>query len=354
MSNAGDRPAPLVPADVDLRDFGFMPVDVARVRDSGLAAEQTPAQCWAAFLLWCASWHQVPAGSIPDSDIWQATQAGYANRGKIDPEWHEVRDGARRGYVTCNDGRLYHPVVCEKVLEAWESKRARHARTAAATAARQAERDAKKRSEQDAKSKPRRGSSTSRSTSQESTRARDVHQGTETGTVTGTGTLSLLGGAVETENAARSAQQSTPNAPKGANLELIPQDSTEDSTPDPDAPAAREHAARPSKKCPEAFRVSPELRAWARQKAPGVDIDAETEVFRDHTFGTARSDWDGTWRNWIRRAAKPAPGRTAGRPTYLEQQQAIGAEWRGETRRGPPPGDVIDMEGAGNVRTIET
>jgi len=187
MTESCLKPYPLVPPEVDLRDFGFMPVDVVRVRDSRLNAEQSPAENWAAFLLWCASWHQVPAGSIPDSDVWQATQAGYARRGKIDPEWHEIRDGARRGYVTCSDGRLYHPVVCEKALEAWQSKVARHARTAAATAARLA----KKQADEDAETKGRRGSRSSRSTSDQPSRARNVHQGTGTGTGTGTGILSI-------------------------------------------------------------------------------------------------------------------------------------------------------------------
>ncbi len=352
MTDPIERPAPLVPAEVDLRDFSFMPVEVARVRSSGLTAEQTPAENWAAFLLWCACWHQVPAGSMPDSEIWQATQAGYARRGRIDPEWSEIRDGARRGYVTCNDGRLYHPVICEKALEAWEAKRARHARTAAATAARQAEREAKRRAEEEAQSKARRGSRSSRSTSQKSSRERNVHQGTGTGT--GTGTLSSSSVAVEPESAALSAHPSTQDAPKGTNLELIPTDPPEENGADPHAPAPREPAARASKKCPEGFRVSPELREWARMKAPGVDIDSETESFRDHTFASARSDWDGTWRNWIRRAATQRGGALRpGRPSYAEQAAATGAAWRGEVPRGAPAGDVIDMEGGGSVRRIE-
>ena len=32
---------PLVPADVDLRDFGFMPLDVLRLRDSDMMALAT-------------------------------------------------------------------------------------------------------------------------------------------------------------------------------------------------------------------------------------------------------------------------------------------------------------------------
>jgi hypothetical protein len=114
--------APLTPSDCDLQDFPFMPLDVARLRDSDLAADETPEACWAAVLLWAASWHQVPAASIPDNDNWIAKQAGYASRGKIDREWARVRVGALRGWVKCEDGRLYHPVVAEKACEAWQAK----------------------------------------------------------------------------------------------------------------------------------------------------------------------------------------------------------------------------------------
>lgn len=117
-----DLQAPLVAADVDLRDFAFMPLDVARLRDSDLASDETPESCWAAVLLWCASWHQVPAASIPDSDQWQAKQAGYVSRGRIDAQWAKVREGALRGWIACSDGRLYHPVVAEKARDAWKSK----------------------------------------------------------------------------------------------------------------------------------------------------------------------------------------------------------------------------------------
>lgn len=99
-----------------------MPLDVARLRDSDLAANETPEACWAAVLLWAAAWHQVPAGSMPDNDNWIAKQAGYAQRGRIDPHWKRVREGAMRGWVLCSDGRYHHPVVAEKVREAWASK----------------------------------------------------------------------------------------------------------------------------------------------------------------------------------------------------------------------------------------
>lgn len=112
-------PCPLVPADVDLKDFAFMPLDVRRLRDSDLAALESPEACWSAVLLWAASWHQIPAGSVPDDDRVLANLAGF---GRVVKEWLRVKEGALRGWVKCSDGRLYHPVVAEKAVEAWNSK----------------------------------------------------------------------------------------------------------------------------------------------------------------------------------------------------------------------------------------
>lgn len=114
--------APLTPANCDLTDFPYMPLDVKRLRDSELASNETPEACWAAVMVWCASWHQVPAASIPNDDRWIAQQAGYARRGKIEGRWKGVRPGAMRGWIECDDGRLYHPVVAEKALTAWKEK----------------------------------------------------------------------------------------------------------------------------------------------------------------------------------------------------------------------------------------
>lgn len=111
--------SPLVPEDVDLQDFAYMPLDVRRLRDSDLAAMETPESCWAAVLLWAASWHQVPAASLPDDDRVLSNLAGY---GRVVSEWQKVKEGALRGWVKCSDGRLYHPVVAEKAIEAWGSK----------------------------------------------------------------------------------------------------------------------------------------------------------------------------------------------------------------------------------------
>ena len=118
MSDA-DYPAPFVPAEVDLRDFAFMPLDVVRLRDSGLSARATGDEFRAAVLLWCASWHQVPAASLPDDDADLANFCGYSRSPR---EWAKVRIGALRGWSRCSDGRLYHQVIAEKALEAWIEK----------------------------------------------------------------------------------------------------------------------------------------------------------------------------------------------------------------------------------------
>lgn len=120
------HPAPLTPADADLQDFPFMPLHVARLRDSDLAAEAHPEACWDAVLLWASSWHQVPAGSLPDND---AVLARLCGLGRDVRTFRKHRADAMRGFVMCSDGRLYHPVVADLVIEAWRRKQEQRWRT---------------------------------------------------------------------------------------------------------------------------------------------------------------------------------------------------------------------------------
>lgn len=110
------RPSPLVPAEVDLRDFPFMPVDVHRLLTSETWILATGDERAAAMTLWLTSWHQVPAGSVPMDERMLAhlSQAGA--------KWKKVKAHALRGWIEASDGRLYHPVVAEKALEAWVAK----------------------------------------------------------------------------------------------------------------------------------------------------------------------------------------------------------------------------------------
>ncbi len=112
-------PPPPTPADADLREFAFMPLDVLRLRDSEVAARSSGDEFRCAVLLWCAAWHQVPAGSLPDDDIVLSQLAGF---GRAVKEWQKVREGSMRNWYKCQDGRLYHPVVAEKAAEAWAGR----------------------------------------------------------------------------------------------------------------------------------------------------------------------------------------------------------------------------------------
>jgi hypothetical protein len=138
-----DLQPPLVPADVDLRDFGFMPLDVVRLRDSDLAALASGDEFRAAVLLWCAAWHQVPAASLPGDERLLARYSGAGAR------WGKVRAMALRGFVKCADGRLYHVVIAEKALESWDRKQAQRDRTRKATEARNEQRNEQRYVERD-------------------------------------------------------------------------------------------------------------------------------------------------------------------------------------------------------------
>lgn len=59
---------------------------------------------------------------------------------------------------------------------------------------------------------------------------------------------------------------------------------------------------RASKKCPDSFVVTDELSEWAKTDCPLINVASETAAFKDYTFSSAKTDWIGTWRNWMRKA----------------------------------------------------
>jgi hypothetical protein len=62
--------------------------------------------------------------------------------------------------------------------------------------------------------------------------------------------------------------------------------------------ASRKKAEAP---LPDDFAVTDEMRAWAAENAPGVDIDKATAKFRNHAQANDRRqrDWAAAWRNWM-------------------------------------------------------
>jgi len=101
-----------------------MPVDTVKLLDSDLNAIATPEEFRAAVRLWCKAWHQLPAASLPDDDRILATLSGSVSLGR----WKRIREVALRGFVKCSDGRMYHPVIAAKAIEAWNHSKAQRER----------------------------------------------------------------------------------------------------------------------------------------------------------------------------------------------------------------------------------
>lgn len=99
---------------------------------SDVAAVENPEAFRCAVLLWCASWHQVPAASLPNDETKLARLAGYGRNVKA---FQRARDaGGMRGWMLCAGGRWFHPTVAEKANEAYAAQKKQRTRTAAATA----------------------------------------------------------------------------------------------------------------------------------------------------------------------------------------------------------------------------
>jgi hypothetical protein len=109
-----------------------MPLDCQRLRDSAIVFRVKPEEFMAAVLLWAAAWHQVPASSLPDDDAELCRLAGYGRDLKA---WKRIREGALWKFQKCSDGRLYHPVIAELAIGAWEYREDYRRRAEAARAA---------------------------------------------------------------------------------------------------------------------------------------------------------------------------------------------------------------------------
>lgn len=64
----------------------------------------------------------------------------------------------------------------------------------------------------------------------------------------------------------------------------------------------RASAQARSRRVPADFVITEEMRSWAKAACSNVDIDRETECFRDHEYRDPHSDWTAAWRTWMRRA----------------------------------------------------
>jgi hypothetical protein len=102
-------PAPLISKEVYLRDkCKWLPLDIDRFARSMFMRIANNEQLGAAFRLWLLAWGERPAGSLPNNDRWLSDAAKIAH-----PRWSCESEVVLHGFTLCNDGRLYHPVICE-------------------------------------------------------------------------------------------------------------------------------------------------------------------------------------------------------------------------------------------------
>ena len=110
---------PLTPSHCDCTDLdGFM-LNTERLMASELVALSTHEEIGAAIFLWCRAWKQIPAASLPDDDKINAAFAKLTLKRFV-----SLKKKIMRGFVKCDDGRLYHKHLAAEALVAYEKKTA--------------------------------------------------------------------------------------------------------------------------------------------------------------------------------------------------------------------------------------
>ncbi len=110
---------PLVPPEVDLRDFAATPIHRTKLFGSAFHAHATDTEWRAGITLILNSWDQIPAGSLPNNE---AQLCRLADLGRDLRTWRKISNGALRGWMMCSDGRLYHDDRWSDAGEAWQQK----------------------------------------------------------------------------------------------------------------------------------------------------------------------------------------------------------------------------------------
>lgn len=280
-------PDPLVPPELDLRGYEYMPLLGDRLFKSASWINATPDAKIAALRLWWHSYaHEVPASSLPDDDNLLSEYAGY---GVMVKAWKRVKAQAMRGFVLCSDERWYHPTVAEVALMGWK-ERVRN---------REKQRAWRERNQ---------------------LANRNV-------TVTDTVTLPVNG---TERNGTDSKPTTQPVHP--VQTELVAH---------PPKPTAKPSAPK-GKRLPADWVLPKAWGLWALQERPDwneQDVRKSADIFRDYWVPKTGKDatkldgmkgWEATWRNWVRREGKKGKNYES----RLDQQAAIVAAFTGDHPTG--------------------
>lgn len=116
---------PPYPATTKAGGFKFE-LDCERIAQSDTWALAAPCQRPLLLMLWFIAWQQTPCGSLPKEDTLNAARLG------MEADAFQSNKGILlRGWAEANDGRLYHPVVTQLVLEMMDRKAGNAQRQAA-------------------------------------------------------------------------------------------------------------------------------------------------------------------------------------------------------------------------------
>lgn len=121
--------------DCDLRGLEWMPLETQNLIDSTLWLESDGWEFKAAMGLILRSWRQVPAGSLPNSEL------ALSQLASVPVPWEQVRTMAMRNWVLCSDDRWYHPIVAAKAMEALPMRQEFEEKKSADAVRKQRERD---------------------------------------------------------------------------------------------------------------------------------------------------------------------------------------------------------------------
>lgn len=105
------RPPPPYPPDTRAKGWRFE-IDHERIHQSDTWALASACQRPWLLMLWLVAWQQTPCGSLPDNDELIAARLGMPP-----DEFEQHRAILLRGWQKANDGRLYHQVISQIVLE---------------------------------------------------------------------------------------------------------------------------------------------------------------------------------------------------------------------------------------------
>lgn len=98
-----------------------MPFEVQFWRDSDISLNASDEVFRAAIMLAWASWHQIPAASLPNDDSLLIVIAGMGRKAPME-DWERIKSDVLKDWVLCSDNRYYHPRIAQRALAAWAGR----------------------------------------------------------------------------------------------------------------------------------------------------------------------------------------------------------------------------------------